>query len=164
MGERGHGLTLTPPEPKRRRRAKGFDPDEPERAVLDAVMCELHRCRALAGWARKGWTVSAAHCEQLLARHREGMSLTEALEAVRATCWMDARSDFSEKLADGTHAHLTRIFRLGDGESRGGRAAKIERWVEEWREAGRPDPSPHRPAKRLGNGGAFVPRGKYTEL
>lgn len=161
---------MTPPEPtKRVRRGKGFDPDHVELAVMEATMTELHRCRGLAGWPPREWTVSAAHCTELLARLREGLSIHAALDAVRATVWNDAQADPSRKvgaeLAAGKHANLTRIFR----PTKGGR---VERWIDDWKHAGKPDPSPPKPARstgarevkggRINANGSFTPTGRYS--
>jgi hypothetical protein len=157
-------LTLAPTEPaepktRRARGPKAFDPDHVELAVLEATMAELHRCRALAGWKAREWTVSAAHCGELLARLREDLSIHVALDSVRATVWLDARADTSQKvgakLAAGEHANLTRIFRPTKGN-------KVERWIDEWKHAGKPDPSP--PIPTVQRGGAFTPRGEYETL
>ncbi len=107
---------------------------------MTAVLAELQRVRALAGWKARAWSVSAAHCTELLERLREGLSLVGALDAVRANAWMDAAADPSRgcvaaELAAGKHANLTRIFRPGHAD-------KNERWIEDWIDAGRPEPSP----------------------
>lgn len=123
-------------------------------------MADLHRCRALVGWDRREWKVCAAHCTELLARLREGLSIGEALDAVRATVWADSMTDpgggrISAEMADGKHANLTRIFRPG-------KANKNARWIEDWKAAGGPDPSPRRVNGRINHNGSFTPTGKYT--
>ena len=120
------------------------------------VMAELHRCRAAAGWKKYGWEVNLGHCGQLLCRMREGMTLEYALDAVRAVVWKDAGPDHATwtDVATGEQAHLTRIFRLGDHDSRTGRAEKVARWIEQWVAAGRPPPSStrHSPPPRQRHG------------
>lgn len=139
--------------------------------MLDAAMAELHRLRALAGWPAKAWKAdSLAHGEHLLDRIREGLSIDEALDAVRATVWKDSLAcpddgHVALKLASGGHATLTRIFR----PTRGGQRGRV---VEEWIEAGRPAPASRRPAAlhgarvvdggRINANGSFTPTGKYT--
>lgn len=103
------------------------------------MMSELLKLRAIAGWPAQRWRGdSIAHGEHLLARIREGMGIGEALDSVRAVCWLDSLRDPSrggndEKLAKGQHANLTRIFRPKKAGAR-------ERWIEQWIEAGRPEP------------------------
>jgi hypothetical protein len=140
-------LTLAPVEHKRagkRGKRAGFDPSNLEQALLEQVMGELLRCRALAGFPAKRWAAGESHCTELLARLREGRGLAYALEAVRAVVWTDAKADPARlpEIASGKHATLTRIFRRGNEESPTGRIAQVARWVEEWTEAGKPEPRP----------------------
>ena len=123
-------------------RRKGYNPSELELALLEQVLAELLRCRALAGFPAKRWAAGESHCTELLERLREGRGLGYALEAVRATVWSDSKADPARlpEVAAGTHATLTRIFRRGNEESPTGRIAQVARWVEEWIEEGRPEP------------------------
>lgn len=172
MEDATEALTLAPVEPKPKRAGKrgkraGFDPTDMEQALLEQVMGELLRCRALAGFPAKRWAAGESHCTELLARLREGRGLAYALEAVRAVVWTDAKADPARlpEIASGKHATLTRIFRRGNEESPTGRIAQVARWVEEWTDAGKPEPRPRvEPTKPTKRGGAFTPRGEYTEL
>jgi hypothetical protein len=123
---------------------------------MEATMAELHRCRKLAGWREREWTVSAAHCTELLARLREGLSIHAALDAVRATVWLDTRADSTSaagaKCVAGEYANLTRIFRPSKGN-------KVERWIDDWKDAGRPEPRPAAPTDKRG---AVVPRSEVV--
>lgn len=156
---------MTPPEPPKGGRRKGkaprkspeaWPPNELELALLEQARTELLRLRAAAGWKLRKLEVSEHLYGGLLWCLRNGVPLVRALDGLRAMAWVHATGP--ETTAAGQHADPVTIFgeRTQGDERRLRMAKQIERWVD----AGRPEPV--RVSKA--SGGAFTPRGKYTEL